>query len=102
MTPDGWPVVTLLTRRGCCLCDGLKVRLQDILPADRLKLVDVDADHELSSRFGLLVPLLVVGADPRHGTVLPRVSPRLQGDGLRRWLAKQLKAWNGQHGTQWC
>ena len=92
MTSDGWPMVTLLTRRGCCLCDGLKVRLQGVLPADRLQLVDVDGDQELSTRFGLLVPLLVVGADPWHGAVLPRVSPRLQGDGLRRWLARQLKA----------
>ena len=97
MTPDGWPIVTLLTRRGCCLCDGLKARLQGVLPADRLQLVDVDADQELSTRFGLLVPLLVVGADPSRGTVLPRVSPRLQGDGLRRWLARQLKVWNRQH-----
>ena len=83
-------MVTLLTRRGCCLCDGLKARLQGILPADRLRVTDVDGDDELGRRFGMLVPLLVVGDDPRHGQVLPRVSPRLQGDGLRNWLAKQL------------
>lgn len=34
---DGWPIVTLLTRRGGCLCDGLEAPLQGILPTDRLQ-----------------------------------------------------------------
>ena len=47
-------------------------------------------DPVLQQRFGLLVPLLVVGADPWRDPVLPRVPPRLKGLALQRWLEKHL------------
>lgn len=78
----------LYTRQGCCLCEGLAEKLQALVPAPALCLVDVDRDPALQARFGLEVPVLaeVTAAGER---LLPRVSPRLAGEGLRRWLAGQ-------------
>ncbi|KKZ13047.1 MAG: hypothetical protein TE42_02045 [Candidatus Synechococcus spongiarum SP3] len=84
------PPLILLTRSGCCLCHGLAERLGPLVPHGALQLVDVDGDPVLQQRFGLLVPLLVAGADPLHSPVLPRVPPRLKGLALQRWLEKHL------------
>jgi hypothetical protein len=53
-------------------------------------LVTVDIDHpetpsEWKARYDLEVPVLVLDSNE-----LPRVSPRLSGDGLLKWLVKQL------------
>lgn len=90
MSHPPWPPLVLLTRSGCCLCTGLAERLGSLLPQGTLQLVDVDGDPVLQQRFGLLVPLLVVGSDPRRDPVLPRVPPRLKGLALQRWLEKHL------------
>jgi hypothetical protein len=80
------PPLVLLTRRGCCLCEGLEEKLRQLHL--RLELRDVDADPDLLSRYGLEVPVLL------HPTAdgereLPRVSPRLSAAALERWLAEQ-------------
>ncbi|MCP9915090.1 glutaredoxin family protein [Cyanobium sp. ATX 6F1] len=77
----------LYTRSDCCLCQGLEERLSALDPAPELVLIDVDTDPELQARYGLEVPVLAVrqGGGWRE---LPRVSPRLAGDGLREWLRK--------------
>ena len=54
------------------------------------KMVTVDVDHpetpsEWKARYNLEVPVLVLDSKE-----LPRVSPRLSGDGLVKWLVKQL------------
>ena len=91
MSYPTWPPLILLTRSGCCLCRGLAERLEPLVPRGTLRLVDVDADPRLQQRFGLLVPLLVVGQDPlQDPTILPRVPPRLKGLALGRWLEKHL------------
>ena len=90
MSHPVWPPLVLLTRSGCCLCSGLAERLGPLLPQGTLRLVDVDGDPLLQQRFGLLVPLVVVGSDPRQDPVLPRVPPRLKGLALQRWLEKHL------------
>ena len=84
------PPLILLTRSGCCLCSGLAARLGPLLPHGAMQLVDVDSDPALQQRFGLLVPLLVVGSDPLRDPLLPRVPPRLKGLALQRWLEKHL------------
>lgn len=83
--------LTLFSRRGCCLCEGLEQRLQQldlsrIQPPLSLEVIDIDAagiDPELRSRFDLEVPVLTL-----QGNVLPRVSPRLSGQGLFIWLQR--------------
>ena len=81
----------LYSRAGCCLCEGLEQRLRDLNLEDdihplSLVVVDIDAPDcaaSLRARFDLEVPVLVLG-----DTELPRVSPRLSGDGLRTWLQR--------------
>ncbi|MFM8260379.1 MAG: glutaredoxin family protein [Vulcanococcus sp.] len=74
--------LVLITRQGCCLCEGLEEKLRALaLP---LELRDVDRDPVLQARYGQEVPVLLLS-----GRELPRVSPRLGLDALRRWLQQQ-------------
>ena len=81
----------LYSRQGCCLCEGLEQRLRglplaSLTPPLQLEVIDIDAtdvDPSLRARYDLEVPVLAVGSTP-----LPRVSPRLQGDGLYTWLQR--------------
>ena len=78
----------LYTRQGCCLCEGLADKLLALQPPPRLRLIDVDSDPALQQRFGLEVPVLA--EDLATGErLLPRVSPRLAGEALQRWLEQQ-------------
>ena len=83
--------LVLYSRRGCCLCEGLEQRLRELdLTALALSLtvLDIDADDiapELRARYDLEVPVLQLS-----GRALPRVSPRLRGDGLFTWLQRAL------------
>ena len=91
LSPTDSRRLLLYSRAGCCLCEGLEQRLRDLnLEQDihPLKLVVVDIDAldcaaPLRARYDLEVPVLVL-----EDTELPRVSPRLSGDGLRNWLQR--------------
>jgi Glutaredoxin-like domain (DUF836) len=76
----------LITRQGCCLCEGLEEKLRQL--AVPLQCLDVDQDPALLERYGLEVPVLLLrdGGDQRE---LPRVSPRLVGPQLAAWLRGQ-------------
>jgi len=83
--------LTLYSRTGCCLCEGLESRLQDLDLVGlsiTLKVIDIDAKgtpQELKARYDLEVPVLAL-----DGSELPRVSPRLTGEGLLNWLQRCL------------
>ena len=78
--------LVLITRQGCCLCQGLEEKLAALaMPFERL---EVDADPALLARFDLEVPVLLL-RDGNSERELPRVSPRLAGAQLRRWLEAQ-------------
>jgi hypothetical protein len=83
----------LYTRAGCCLCEGLEERLRALDPPPRLHAIDVDADPALAARYGLAVPVLAVRERQEGGAAsqreLPPVPPRLTGERLRQWLARQ-------------
>ena len=81
------PVLVLVTRQGCCLCEGLAQKLQSLALPQGIELIDVDGDPALQARFGLEVPVLVLRS-PQGEQVLPRVPPRLTGESLRVWLQK--------------
>lgn len=58
------PTLTLISRRDCLLCDEMLAALhafgaQETLPA--LRQLDVDSDPELTRRYGLQVPVLLLG-----------------------------------------
>jgi hypothetical protein len=90
MADQIWPPLQLLTRQGCCLCEGLRERLEALVPAPPLHCIDVDADAQLQARFGLEVPVLMTAS----GEVLSRVPPRLSGDRLADWLQRNLNKTN--------
>ena len=83
--------LTLLSRRGCCLCEGLEYRLRAVDLASlelEIQVIDIDAPSTaaaLKARYDLEVPVLAI-----DGQELPRVSPRLDAEGLRLWLRRQL------------
>ena len=100
----------LFTRKGCCLCEGLEEKLRALNPPPPIQLLDVDADPALQARYGLEVPVLAVVLEEVSPVVqapggssqlpltwheLPRVPPRLSGDGLAVWLQKN--GFPGQH-----
>jgi hypothetical protein len=84
--------LVLYTRQGCCLCEGLEERLRALDPPPPLTLVDVDGDPALQARYGLEVPLLAAAAGQGNLRLLPRVPPRLSGQGLASWLRRHLCA----------
>lgn len=83
--------LTLYSRTGCCLCEGLESRLRDLDLLGlsiTLTVIDIDAPgipQELQARYDLEVPVLAL-----DGCELPRVSPRLMGEGLLNWLQRCL------------
>ncbi|MFZ9973222.1 MAG: glutaredoxin family protein [Vulcanococcus sp.] len=78
--------LVLITREGCCLCEGLEEKLLALaLPFTRR---DVDADPQLLARFDLEVPVLLLGEQGEERQ-LPRVSPRLSAAQLAAWLQGQ-------------
>ena len=78
--------LVLITREGCCLCEGLEEKLKALaVPYGRL---DVDADPQLLARLDLEVPVLV-RREGQTQQVLPRVSPRLSPPQLLAWLQSQ-------------
>ena len=74
-----------------------------LVPAPAITRIDVDGDAALQARYGLEVPVLAIAKLPGEGATgngsrwqeLPRVPPRLSGDGLAVWLHK-----NGFPGQQ--
>ncbi len=83
--------LTLYSRTGCCLCEGLESRLRalDLVGLSiELTVIDIDMPGtlpDLRARYDLEVPVLAL-----EGSELPRVSPRLTGEGLLNWLQRCL------------
>ena len=83
--------LTLFSRQGCCLCEGLEQRLRQLdlsqlRPPLQLTVIDIDApgvDPDLRARYDFEVPVLHL-----QGVPLPRVSPRLNAEGLFSWLQR--------------
>lgn len=81
--------LTLYSRTGCCLCEGLESRLRvlDLVGLSiALTVIDIDlpgTPPDLRARYDLEVPVLAL-----DGSELPRVSPRLTGEGLLNWLQR--------------
>ncbi len=92
-------LLTLYSREGCCLCEGLEKRLRSLSlhhldPPLKLCVVDIDdidTPKDLLARYDLHVPVMLLRReDLTEITELPRVSPRLNSQGLFQWLQKNL------------
>ncbi len=90
----------LYTRKECCLCKGLedrlrKISLNDLSPPLELDLIDIDdldASDELKLRYDMEVPVMVLWSKKNNKAIMkfPRVSPRLNDQGLFLWLQQAL------------
>ena len=85
----------LYSRQGCCLCEGLEQRLRELAldqlqPPLMLRVIDIDdgaTPASIRDYYDLQVPVLALAAfDQNSSLELQRVSPRLAGEGLFRWL----------------
>jgi hypothetical protein len=84
--PSSSEPLRLYSRQGCCLCEGLRERLEALVPPPPIALLDVDGDPELQARYGLRVPVLARPTGDGGWQDLPPVPPRLAGERLGRWL----------------
>jgi thioredoxin-like negative regulator of GroEL len=78
----GVPVLTLLYREDCGLCEEMLSGIEALgrrVPLPALEQVDVDSDPELARRYGLEIPVLLL-----DGSVVCRT--RLDADELMRLL----------------
>ncbi len=91
--------LNLYGREGCCICDGLEQRLraiplQRLVPPVLLNVIDIDSPDfsaVLRSRYDLEVPVMALrSSDLELWIELPRVSPRLEEEGLFKWLQKAI------------
>ncbi|MFZ6029708.1 MAG: DUF2085 domain-containing protein [Chloroflexota bacterium] len=67
-------VVTLYTRKNCSLCDQTQTHLaalQETIP-HRLNMVDVDDDPKLAARYGVSLPVVVVGPYTLKAPIEPK------------------------------
>jgi len=58
------PGLTLISRRDCLLCDEMLAALREFgagVTLPPLRQLDVDSDPELTRRYGLQVPVLLLG-----------------------------------------
>ena len=90
-------LLILYSREGCCICKGLEERLRNLSlsrmnPPLELRVIDIDAadtPKEICARYTLQVPVMMIArTDLKEIIELPRVSPRLNGEGLYQWLQK--------------
>ena len=85
--------LTLYSRPGCHLCDDMKAVVQRVAQSIPLKLdeIDISADPELETRYGLEIPVLMV--DGRKAAKY-----RIAEGELRRLLAGRAGSADGQDG----
>jgi hypothetical protein len=95
----------LYTKPGCCLCDGLKETLDEVLASDSilasapalrgasLELRDVSTNAEWAAKHAMEVPVLHLRDDDGDGddeTPLPRPAPRLSAARLAIRLGQDV------------
>jgi len=61
------PVLQLMSRQGCCLCDDAAAVIADFVTQGRctLDIVDVDQDPALAVRYGMDVPVILLHDEVR-------------------------------------
>ena len=106
----------LYTKPGCCLCDGLKERLDEVLASDAmlasapalrgasLELRDVSTNEEWATKYAMEVPVLRLLLDDdddvggEREIPLPRPAPRLSAARLAIRLGQDVEAARGGDG----
>ena len=91
--------IFIFVRKGCCLCETLKnklteINLKEIKPKLEINEIDIDSFdlyQDKYKKFDHEVPVLAVKEIKSQKIIeLPRVSPRLKDDQLKKWLKKNI------------
>lgn len=96
-SPEAGPVLTLLTREGCGLCEEMREIVETVAPefASRLEIRDVDADRELSRSYSSEVPVLFINGRKafKYRVTMRQLRRRLLRESRtrRRGLARLLR-----------
>jgi glutaredoxin len=81
--------ITIYSRPGCHLCDEMKALVYRVAAATaRIEDVDISTDPELESRFGLEIPVLMIG-----GKKVAKY--RISEEALKKLLADRSSAQAG-------
>ncbi|XP_058089574.1 uncharacterized protein LOC131236439 [Magnolia sinica] len=91
--------LVLYTKPGCCLCDGLKEKLNaafslggpDSLVEVQLQIRDITTNSEWENRFQYEIPVLARVLSDGTEEILPRLSPRLGVELIQKKIAAALR-----------
>ena len=91
--------IFIFVREGCCLCETLKnklikINLKEIKPKLEINEIDIDRFdlyQDKYKKFDLEVPVLAIKKSTSQKFIqLPRISPRLKDDQLKKWLENNV------------
>ena len=91
--------ILIFVRKGCCLCETLKNKLAKINLKEiksKLEINEIDIDRfdlyqDKYKKFDNEVPVVGVKEIKSQKIIeLPRISPRLKDDQLKKWLEKNI------------
>ena len=91
--------IFIFVRKGCCLCETLKNKLtkinfKEIKPKLEINEIDIDRYdlyQDKYKKFDHEVPVVAIKESTSQKFIeLPRISPRLKDDQLKKWLEKNI------------
>ena len=91
--------IFIFVRKGCCLCETLKNKLTKINFKEiktKLEIYEIDIDRfdlyqDKYKKFDHEVPVVAIKERKSQKIIeLPRISPRLKDDQLKKWLEKNI------------
>ena len=91
--------IFIFVRKGCCLCETLKNKLTKINFKEiksKLEINEIDIDRfdlyqDKYKKFDHEVPVVAIKESTSQNFIeLPRISPRLNDDQLKKWLEKNI------------
>ena len=91
--------IFIFVRKGCCLCETLKNKLtkinfKEIKPKLEINEIDIDRFdlyQDKYKKFDHEVPVVAIKESTSQNFIkLPRISPRLKDDQLKKWLEKNI------------
>ena len=91
--------IFIFVRKGCCLCETLKNKLtkinfKEIKPKLEINEIDIDRFdlyQDKYKKFDHEVPVVAIKENTSQKFIeLPRISPRLKDDQLKKWLEKNI------------
>ena len=91
--------IFIFVRKDCCLCETLKNKLKKINFKEikpKLEINEIDIDRfdlyqDKYKKFDHEVPVVAIQESMSQKFIeLPRISPRLKNDQLKKWLEKNI------------